>query len=78
MDPEGSHRVHNSPLLVPILSQINPVHTLQSSSTLLWIISTASWLRQRQHVPLKCQYKITQRPIPEDDYLQGSRATLFC
>jgi hypothetical protein len=77
MDPEGSYRVHNIPLLVSILSQINPFHTLKSGSTLLRIISNASWLRQRQHVPLKCRYKITQRPIPEDDYLQGSRRILL-
>jgi hypothetical protein len=69
MDLEGSHRVHNSPLHVSILSQVKPAHTLQNNSTLLWIISNALWLRQRQHVSLKCQYKITQLSIPEDDYL---------
>jgi len=34
-DPRVRHRVHNSPLLVPVLSQIIPVHASPSSSYLL-------------------------------------------
>jgi hypothetical protein len=30
MEPEGSYRVYNIPLLIPILTQINPIHTIQS------------------------------------------------
>jgi hypothetical protein len=30
-EPEGSHRAHNSPTPVPVLSQSNPIHTPQAN-----------------------------------------------
>jgi hypothetical protein len=63
METEGSLRVHNSPPLVPILSQTNPVQALTTDFFKIYSNIIPSQIKQTGHLRVRAVKIITKRHI---------------
>ena len=69
LEPEAHHRVHNSPLLIPVLNQINTVHVLLSYfckihfSIILSSMSRLSSILFPLGIPTKILYEFHFSPL---------------